>query len=376
VAASATKTGKDTDRRLMGAALALGRRALGTAWPNPAVGCVIADAEGRVIGRGWTQPGGRPHAEAEALARAGAPARGATAYVSLEPCAHHGKTPPCADALIEAGIARVVAAIEDPDPRVSGRGMARLKAAGIDTELGLLSEQAADINAGFVLRVKEGRPLVTLKCATTLDGRIATHRGESRWITGDVARAWSHMLRAEHDAVMVGIGTALADDPVLTCRLPGLGGRSPVRVVVDGRMRLPLTSKLVATAREVPTWLATREGGDESRMDAYREAGVELLELPGGSAEQPAVPALLSALGARGITRVLAEGGSHLAAAILAHRAADRLAWFRAARVIGGDGVPVAQPMGVDALADAGQFERIEMRHAGADVLETYRRRD
>ena len=360
----------------MAAALALGRRALGSAWPNPAVGCVVVGADGRVLGRGWTQPGGRPHAETEALARVGEAARGGTAYVSLEPCAHHGRTPPCVDALIAHGLARVVAAFEDPDPRVAGRGIAALKAAGVATEVGLMAEEAREINAGFVARITTGRPLVTLKCATTLDGRIATHRGESRWITGEVARAWSHMLRAEHDAVMVGIGTAMADDPELTCRLPGLGARSPVRIVVDGRLRLPLTSKLVATARQVPTWLATREGGDARRMDAYREAGVDVIALPGDTAEQPPVPALLDALGARGVTRVLVEGGSHLTAAILANRAADRLAWFRAAQVIGGDGVPVAQPMGVDALADAGRFERIEVRQAGADLLETYRRRD
>ena len=195
----------------MRAALALARRGLGNTWPNPAVGCVIVN-EGRVVGRGWTQRGGRPHAETEALARAGSAATGATAYVTLEPCSHHGKTPPCAEALIGARIARVVAAVEDPDPRVSGAGIARLRDAGVEVETGLCAEEAAELNAGFFCRVTHGRPLVTLKLATSLDGRIATANGESRWITGPAARERAHLLRATHDAVLVGTGTAFADD--------------------------------------------------------------------------------------------------------------------------------------------------------------------
>ncbi|MCK5275514.1 MAG: bifunctional diaminohydroxyphosphoribosylaminopyrimidine deaminase/5-amino-6-(5-phosphoribosylamino)uracil reductase RibD, partial [Alphaproteobacteria bacterium] len=220
----------------MRAALALAGRGLGRVWPNPAVGCVLVDRDGRVTGRGWTQPGGRPHAETEALARAGGAAKGATAYVTLEPCVHHGQTPPCADALIEAGVARVIAATEDPDPRVKGGGLGRLRDAGIAVEAGLLREEAELLNAGYLMRQREGRPVVTLKLATTLDGRIATHAGESRWITGEAARARGHMMRARHDAIMVGIGTALADNPTLTCRLPGLEDRSPVRIVVDARL--------------------------------------------------------------------------------------------------------------------------------------------
>ena len=209
------------DLRSMRAALALARRGLGTVWPNPAVGCVIVD-RGRVVGRGWTQPGGRPHGETEALGRAGEAARGATAYVSLEPCCHWGRTPPCTDALIAAGIGRVVVALEDPDPRVAGDGVRRLRAAGLDVETGLCEAEAAEINAGFFCRLRNGRPLVTLKLATSLDGRIATGRGESQWITGPPARERAHALRAAHDAIMVGTGTVLADDPQLTCRLPGL----------------------------------------------------------------------------------------------------------------------------------------------------------
>src|SRR5215475_2950035 len=242
----------------MAAALDLARRGLGRVWPNPAVGCVLV-RQGRVVGRGWTQPGGRPHAETEALHRAGAAAKGATAYVTLEPCSHHGRTPPCADALIAAGIARAVVAMEDPDPRVSGAGLARLREAGIKVDLGLGESEAGEINAGFFLRIRERRPLITLKLAMTLDGRIATRSGESRWITGEAARARAHLLRAQHDAVMVGSGTVLADDPLLNVRLPGLGRQSPLRIVLDGRMRLSLTSALVAGARETPTWLVTLE---------------------------------------------------------------------------------------------------------------------
>src|SRR6266705_1008472 len=219
------------DEQAMRAALALARRGLGRVWPNPAVGCAIVK-DGRVVGRGWTQPGGRPHAETEALARAGGAAHGATAYVTLEPCCHSGRTPPCADAL-------VVAALEDPDPRVVGGGLARLRAAGIAVEAGLCAAEAAEINAGFFQRVRLGRPLVTLKLATSLDGRIATASGESRWITGPAARERAHLLRVTHDAILVGTDTVLADNPQLTCRLPGLGHRSPVRIAIDRELRIP-----------------------------------------------------------------------------------------------------------------------------------------
>jgi len=231
------------DRAFMAAALGLARRGLGRVWPNPAVGCVIV-RDGLVVGRGWTAPGGRPHAEAVALERAGDLAHGATAYVTLEPCAHHGRTPPCADALVRAGVARVVTALGDPDPRTAGEGHARLRQAGIAVAEGTGADAAEEVNAGFLKRVRHGRPLVTLKLATTLDGRIATAAGESQWITGPRARQDGHRLRAAHDAIIVGSGTALADDPGLTCRLPGLEGASPVRVVFDGRLRLSPESRI------------------------------------------------------------------------------------------------------------------------------------
>src|SRR5437763_13233042 len=241
--ATATTIEARDDLIHMRAAFALARRALGRSWPNPAVGCVLVK-DRRVVGRGWTQPGGRPHAETEALKRAGGRAAGATAYVSLEPCSHHGQTGPCAEALIGAGIVRAVVAMEDPDPRVAGRGLTLLGDSGIAVNLGVGEEEARDINAGFLLRLAKNRPLVTLKLAMTLDGRIATHTGESRWITGEPARARSHLMRAQNDAVMVGSGTVLADDPLLNVRLPGLERYSPLRIVLDGRLRLPLTSAL------------------------------------------------------------------------------------------------------------------------------------
>jgi len=358
---------EQADARFMAIALSLARRGTGRVFPNPAVGCVLV-RDGRVVGRGWTAPGGRPHAETQALARAGGAARGATAYVTLEPCAHHGETPPCADALVSAGVARVVSALDDPDPRVSGGGHARLRAAGIAVEVGCEAGAAAAINAGFLSRVGRGRPMVTLKLASTLDGRIAAHGGASKWITGPAAREAAHGLRARHDAVMVGSGTALADDPSLTCRLPGLSGRSPVRVIVDRRLRLPLTARVVATAREVPTWLVAGADGDRIRLDAYAEAGVVVLPVAaGGEADLPDPGATLAALAGRGVTSVLIEGGAHLAAAVLRADLVDRIEWFHAPALMGGDGIPAVMPFGIDSPEAMPRFEALESRTVGPD---------
>ena len=355
----------------MTAALALAERGLGDVWPNPSVGCILV-REGRVVGRGWTQPGGRPHAETEALGRAGGAAEGATAYVTLEPCAHHGKSPPCADALIEARIARLVAAMKDPDPRVSGQGFARVQEAGIEVAVGACGDAAARLNAGFLKRIEAGRPLVTLKLATSLDGRIATRSGESQWITGEQARARGHLLRARNDAILVGAGTALADDPGLTCRLPGLAARSPVRVVMDGRLRLPPGHRLVMEARAVPTWIVTLEDAADARGESYRDAGVELMTVVPDSAGHPDAGAALEALAERGITRLLVEGGAHIAAAFLAAGLVDRLEYFRAPRMIGGDGAPAAESFALDRLADAPAFVRRAVGELGSDIHETF----
>ncbi len=355
----------------MTVALGLASRGLGNVWPNPAVGCVLV-RESRIVGRGWTQPGGRPHAETEALKRAGEAARGATAYVSLEPCTHHGQTAPCAEALIEAGVARVVIALEDPDPRVAGKGRSLLHAAGIEVACGVEAEAAARLNAGFIKRVVEGRPLVILKLATTLDGRIATHAGESRWITGECSRRRAHLLRAQADAVMIGANTALIDDPELTCRLPGLEARTPVRVVLDRRLRTALTGKLVAGAHEHPCWIVTAEHPPADRARAFRDAGVELIEVGVDADGRPDLARGLAALGDRGLSRVLVEGGSHLVTSLFRAGRVDRLAWFRAPLMMGGDGIPGALAFGVDRLADAPSFRRLSVEPVGEDVLETY----
>lgn len=354
----------------MRAALALARRGLGNVWPNPAVGCVIVK-NGRVGGRGWTRRGGRPHAETEALGRTGTAAEGATAYVTLEPCAHHGKTPPCAEALVAAGLRRVVVALEDPDPRVCGRGIARLRKAGIKVETGVCAAEAAELNAGFFTRLEKGRPLVTLKLAASLDGRIATASGESRWITGDAARERVHLLRATHDAILVGTDTVIADDPELTCRLPGLGGHSPLRVVLDRRRRIPKTAKVFDT-RLAPTWLVTA-AADRADTPALSEHGIELVEIGGDTAGALDLAAVLGALGKGGITRLLVEGGGRLAAALLRESLVDRLVWFHAPLLIGGDGMSALAPFRLGALAEAPRFERVGSEAVGVDVMTTFR---
>jgi diaminohydroxyphosphoribosylaminopyrimidine deaminase / 5-amino-6-(5-phosphoribosylamino)uracil reductase len=362
------------DLAAMQAALALARRGLGTVWPNPSVGCVIVK-DGRVVGRGSTRPGGRPHGETEALARAGAAARAATAYVTLEPCSHWGKTPPCADALIAAGLRRIVIALEDPDPRVAGAGIARLRAAGIDVEVGLGAAEAVEINAGFLQRVRLGRPLVTLKLATSLDGRIATADGESRWVTGPPARERAHLLRATHDAVLVGTATVLADDPQLTCRLPGLAHRSPVRVVIDRHLRIPPRARLIAEARQVPTWMVTLRSADPDRQKALHDAGVMVIPAEPDATGHIDLNTALRLLGGRGLTRLLVEGGGRLAAALLRAGLADRLVWLHAPVLLGGDGIPAVAELGLTALAEAPGFERLSSEIVGEDGITLFRAR-
>ena len=373
--AATSPSDRQFDLRAMRAALLLARRGLGTVWPNPAVGCVIVNEE-RVVGRGWTQPGGRPHGETEALGRAGEAARGGGAYVSLEPCCHWGRTPPCTDALIAAGIRRVVVAVEDADPRVAGEGVKRLRAAGLGVETGLCAAEAAEINAGFLCRLRNSRPLVTLKLATSLDGRIATGGGESQWITGPPARERAHALRAAHDAIMVGVGTVLADDPQLTCRLPGLARRSPVRVVVDRRLRIPPTMRLFADARTVPTWVLTLPSADPDRRQMLLSAGATVIDIDPGSDGNGSLAAALAALGERGITRLLVEGGGRLAAGFAGAGLVDRIVWVHAPMLIGGDGVPAIAELGLGVLSAAPSFERLSADTVGDDVLTVYRVRD
>lgn len=362
----------------MATALGLARRGQGRVWPNPAVGCVLVQPDeggGRVVGRGWTQPGGRPHAETEALRRAGPQARGATAYVTLEPCAHRGATGPCAEAMIGAGIARAVVAIEDPYPKVAGKGFAMLREAGIDVTLGVGASEAAEINAGFLLRVDCGRPLVALKAASTLDGRIATASGESQWITGEAARRRGHVLRAEADAIMVGIGTALADDPALSCRIEGMAERSPLRIVADSALRTPLDSRLVATAREIPTWIVATEGADPKRREALCAKGVEIVETQADERGRADMKAALQALGDKGLTRVLVEGGGALAASFVRGGLVDRIFWFRTGRLLGADARPSIGDLGIDALSRAPVFSLRNVERLDEDILETWVKR-
>ncbi|WP_442970959.1 bifunctional diaminohydroxyphosphoribosylaminopyrimidine deaminase/5-amino-6-(5-phosphoribosylamino)uracil reductase RibD [Roseovarius sp. D0-M9] len=361
----------DADIHHMRTALALGRRGLGQTWPNPSVGCIIT-LDGRVVGRGWTQPGGRPHAETQALGRAGALARGGTAYVTLEPCAHHGKTPPCADALIAAGVARVVIACGDPDPRVSGRGIATLRAAGVDVQVGLLQDEARRDLGGFLGRITQGRPEILLKLATSFDGRIATASGQSRWITGPEARRVVHAMRARHDAVMVGAGTVRSDDPMLTVRSIG-AERQPVRVVVSRGLNLPQDGRLALSAREVPLWLVHGTEAEPALVATWQALGARMIACPEGAGGID-MSAAIHALGAAGLTRIFCEGGGALAASLLKGDLVDRLAHFAAGLALGADARAGVGALEIAALETAPRFALDEVHAVGADALMLWRR--
>ena len=361
------------DRRHMSHALALGRRGLGRVWPNPAVGCVIVK-DGRVVGRGRTADGGRPHAEPQALDMAGTAARGATAYVTLEPCAHHGQTPPCADALIAAGVARVVIGAGDPDPKVNGKGIAMLRAAGIEVTTGVLEDQAIAANCGFISRVTQGRPHLTLKLALSLDGRIATASGESQWITGPAARRAVHALRAQNDAVLVGGGTARADDPTLTVRDMGQG-HQPLRIVASRRLDLPWPSRLSQTLEQGPVWLLHGEGEVQAETsERWKEAGARLWPVP-VRGRQLDTSAALQVLGEEGVTRVFCEGGGTFAASLLEEGLVDELVVFSAGKLLGAEGTPGVGALGIGRLAEAPEFTLSECRPVGADILHRWSRR-
>jgi len=354
----------------MALALTLAGRGLGNVWPNPAVGCVIVK-DGRIVGRGWTQPGGRPHAERRALDQAGAAARGATAYVTLEPCAHHGKTPPCSEALIGAGVTRVVTALTDPDPRVAGRGHAMLRAAGIAVDEGVMEAEARALQAGFLSRITQGRPWLALKLATSFDGRIALSNGQSQWITGPAARARVHALRARFDAVMVGGGTARADDPLLTVR--GFTPlRQPVRVVASGKLDLP-RRRLAGSLDQAPLWLVHGPQAPAEARAFWSGIGAELIEIP---ASDPGLDpqALLQALGAAGLTRVFCEGGGQFAASLMRAGLVDELIGFTAGVVLGGDGRAALGALGLEQLTEAPRYRLSETQVLDGDILHRWRR--
>jgi len=359
-----------TDRRFMAAALRISRKHLGLTGTNPAVGTLIVRDDGAgpvIIGRGVTALGGRPHAEPQALAEAGEAARGATAYVTLEPCAHHGRTPPCAEALISSGVARVVGAASDPDSRVAGRGYAMLRAAGIEVTEGVLAAEAADQLAGYLIRSVSKRPEVTLKLAVSADGMIGRAGEGQVAITGAVARAQVHAMRAEADAILVGIGTALADDPELTCRLPGMEARSPTRIVLDRAARLPLASRLVATAAAVPLIVACSADIEPERRRSLEGAGAALLGIEEYDG-RIALPELLEDLGARGIATLMVEGGAETMRNFLADGLADRIALFTGPHAIGEGGI--AAPFTRDSMPDG--FRLVRSARFGDDDYAEY----
>jgi len=361
----------------MALALALGRRGLGRTWPNPAVGAVIVRRDGDVpliVGRGWTQPGGRPHAEIEALRRAGEAARGATLYVTLEPCSHHGKSPPCADAVIAAGVARVLSALEDPNPEVAGAGHARLRAAGVAVEIGVGAEEARHDHAGHVQRMRDGRPHVALKLAISADGKVAAAGRRPVAITGEAVRDRVHLMRAQSDAVMIGIGTALADDPLLTCRLPGMEASSPVRIVLDAGLRLPLGSRLVRSARETPVWVIAGAGDSRDTERALAAEGVKVVRAADadGLLELASTLKLIAALG---ITRLMVEGGPTLAAALLAADLIDEAVLFHSPKVVGADGIDPLEGMPLAALTESPRLKCVAREAVGPDMRTVFERR-
>jgi diaminohydroxyphosphoribosylaminopyrimidine deaminase/5-amino-6-(5-phosphoribosylamino)uracil reductase len=362
------------DRRYMQLALALGRRGLGRTWPNPAVGCVLVK-DGVIIGRGFTQPGGRPHAETEALkqARRGQ-ARGATLYTTLEPCSHQGQTPPCADALIAAGVARVVSAMEDPNPEVAGQGHARLRDRKIAVDVGLCEEDARQVHAGHIRRIRDGRPHITLKMAISSDGKIAAGGRKRVEITGEVARERVFQMRAASDAILVGKGTVLVDDPALTCRLPGMESYSPVRVVLNAKMNLPLATAVIATARETPTWLVGSTAASAIAEDVLRGKGVEVLrvEAPDGLFDLQAVMKMLAG---RGVTRLMVEGGASVASSLLKADLIDEALLFHAPKPIGNDGVDALDGLPLTALTQASNLHLIDSEPVGEDRLDHLVRR-
>lgn len=355
-------------------ALALGRRGQGRTWPNPSVGAVVVK-DGVILGRGWTQAGGRPHAEPVALQRAGAAAKGATLYVTLEPCSHHGKSPPCADAIVAAGIARVVSAIEDTDARVAGQGHARLREAGIAVDVGLCRDEAARAHAGHFLRVREQRPFVTLKLAVSADGKIAAVGRKPVRITGESADSRVHMLRAQNDAILIGIGTAMADDPLMTCRLPGMEARSPVRVVLDRALRLPGNSRLIHSARATPLWLIAAETAEAAAAMKLGAAGAHVFHLPADD-RTPGLDlkAVLHTLSAQGITRLLVEGGAKVASSFLKTGLVDEVWLFRGAQDIGNDGLPALDGLELSVVTRSPSFMLCASETIGCDILTIYER--
>ena len=358
------------DERFMRLALALGRRNLGRTWPNPAVGAVIVK-DGVILARGWTQQGGRPHAEVEALRRAKKAAEGATMYVTLEPCSHQGKSPPCADAILRAGIARVVSALEDPNPEVAGQGHERLRAKGIVLDIGVGAEEARRMHAGHISRVTQGRPHVTLKLAISADGKAGLAGRKQASITGEVSQERVFQIRAANDAILVGIGTVLADDPQLTCRLPGMFEHSPVRVVLDAGLRLPLATSVVATVRETPTWVFTSRKPSAIAEEILQQKGCKVFRVD-DSDGQLDIQEVVKTLSEQGITRLMVEGGPTIAASFVGADLVDEAFLLRGEKSIGSNGIDPLEGMPLGVLT--GRLSSRGSEKLGNDTLESFAR--
>ena len=366
------KMDTDTDIQHMRNALDLATGGAGWVSPNPLVGCVLV-RQGEIVGRGYHQRFGGPHAEIHALRDAGDQARGATLYVTLEPCCHTGKTPPCTDAILESQVERVIVAMRDPNPRVDGGGLSRLEKAGVGVTVGLCEAAARRLNEAFIKHITTQQPFVTGKSAITLDGKIATRTGSSRWITGETARAVGHQMRHASDAIMVGIGTASQDDPQLTTRIPGQLVSNPLRVVVDSNLRLSPEARVADVAEDRRTLVATTEQAPVTRAQALQERGVEVIRLPAQSDGRVDLSKLCKALGERGIASLLVEGGAALTTALLEQHLIDKMVFFVAPKIIGGDGVNVFGPCGVDSMDQALSLRELTSRSVGNDVmLEAY----
>jgi diaminohydroxyphosphoribosylaminopyrimidine deaminase/5-amino-6-(5-phosphoribosylamino)uracil reductase len=361
-----------SDTRFLSLALSLGRRGMGRTWPNPSVGCVIVK-NNQIIGRGTTADGGRPHAEVVALGQAGENAHGATAYVTLEPCAHAGKSPPCSDALIKSGIARVVAAVSDHDPRVDGKGFSALKAAGIDVVTGVMADEATRDHSGFFLSLSEKRPFVTLKMATSFDGRIATVNGQSKWITDVPARRLVHVMRSRHDAVMVGGGTARLDDPSLNVRNLGID-HQPVRVVVSRNLDLPDNSILARTAQQTPLWICHGQDAKSAQIQKWQNVGAKLIACDSKDGMLNLNDAM-AGLTSLGLTRIFCEGGGALAASLIKSDLVDALIGFGAGVLIGSEGQPCIGALGLDDLKSAKRWDLEDLQKLGPDIIHKWRRR-
>jgi diaminohydroxyphosphoribosylaminopyrimidine deaminase/5-amino-6-(5-phosphoribosylamino)uracil reductase len=359
------------DRRFMTAAFALGRRNRGRTWPNPSVGALLfrVGAPPIVVGRGVTAVSGRPHAETQALIAAGAAARGATLYVTLEPCPHHGGTAPCTDAILRAGVTRVVIPMEDPNPIVGGKGARVLRASGVEVIFGIGAEVARFEHAGHVRRILEGRPQVILKLAVSADGKTALAGRKPAAISSGASIAEAHMMRATSDAVLVGIGTVLADDPRLNCRLPGMDDHSPVRVVLDGSLRTPLDGRLVKTARQYPLWIIGRADAPLDAERRLKSAGAEVMRVDANAHGGVDLLAALRLLAARGITRVLVEGGPILSAGLLKADLVDEAVVVRSPSALGADAIPALEGMPLEALTESPKFGEIGRRGVGPDEL-------